>query len=145
MKKWPFWIIMCIISILNGASFFKASLNAMCNGIEDIENPSALFFIPSLWILAALIIVVVNVFTLFCGMRIDRNRTMNPLHLFHLSDLPLKEKCLRITFIVITCFLMMFGYWLFARDPIWALFYALSGGIFLVFLYVWIKACIRHF
>lgn len=48
MKKWFFWITMCLVSILNGAAFFGASISALNRGLNGVDNQAALLFIPFL-------------------------------------------------------------------------------------------------
>lgn len=61
------------------------------------------------------------------------------LDIFRLSGLSRKAKTGRITFIMATGLLMLFGYGLFAAEIMWAVAYALSGGALLLFLYAWRK------
>lgn len=45
MKKWAFWITMCVVSILNGVCFFGASASAMNRGLHEVDNQAALLFV----------------------------------------------------------------------------------------------------
>ena len=143
MKKWIFWIAMCAVSLLNGAAFFGASLGVMQRGLDGIENQASLLFIPFLWIIAAFVLIVINVYTLIRGIRINKGQMITLFDVFHFSGLSARAKAGRITFITTTCLLMLFGYSLFASQIIWAAAYALSGGVLLLFLYVWRKAASR--
>ena len=140
MKKWLFWFSMFAISLLNGAIFYKASASAMNRGIDGVENQAGLLFIPILWIMAIYALVVLNAFTLVRGRKIERNQKIALLDLFRLSKLSAKEKTVRVAFIIPACLLMLFGYSLFATEKIWAISYAITGGILLLFLYAWEKA-----
>lgn len=144
MKKRTFWIVMCILSICNGAFFFKASYNAMNRGIEGVDNQAGLLFIPVLWVMAVLVLVMIAVFTWVFGKQMNKDRIIwlrNPVQLSGLSP---KEKVCRMIFIFATGFLMLLGYGLFANDPVWAVAYAFSGGALFVFLHTWIKASMQH-
>lgn len=140
MKKWAFWATMCIASMMNGFFFFVASRNSMSRGIEGVDNQGALLFIPLLWIVAFFVIAVINVYTAVRGIKIEKSRTIDLLAVFHLSGLSPKAKIGRIAFLAVCGFLVVFGYCLFAQDTIWAVSYALSGGVLLVFLYAWAAA-----
>ena len=137
MKKWTFWTAMCLVSILNGAVFFTASLNSMQRGIDGADNQAALLFVPLLWIAAALVLVGLNVYTLIRGMAIKKGQMICVSGVFDLSGLSRRAAAGRISFFVITCLLMLFGYCLFASEAVLSIAYALSGGVLLLFLYVW--------
>lgn len=137
MKKWTFWISTCLVSILNGAAFFSASLNSMQQGIDGADNQAALLFVPLLWIAAALVLVGLNVYTLMRGMAIEKGQTICVSGIFDLYGLSRRAAAGRISFFVMTCLLMLFGYSLFASETILSIAYALSGGVLLLFLYVW--------
>lgn len=109
-------------------------------GIEGVDNQGALLFIPLLWIVAFFVIAVINVYTAVRGIKIEKSRTIDLLAVFHLSGLSPKAKIGRIAFLAVCGFLVVFGYCLFAQDTIWAVSYALSGGVLLVFLYAWAAA-----
>lgn len=140
MKKWPFWFSMFAVLLLNGASFYKASANAMSRGIAGADNQSGLLFIPILWIAAIDVLIVLSVFTLVRGHNIAKDQKITILELFRLSGCSAKEKMGKAAFIIVTCLLMLFGYSLFVKETLWAISYALSGGVLLLFLYAWEKA-----
>lgn len=144
MKKWIFWITMCITSILNGVFFFGASASAMSRGLDEVDNQAALLFIPILWMIAVIVLLAINIYTLVQGSNIKRNQTINFLDIFHLFGLSKKVKVFKIVFLLITCLFMIFGYSLFAEEMIWAVSYALSGGVLLLFLYSWTKTSVRN-
>ena len=139
MKKWTFWIVMCAVSLLNGATFFGASLGVMQRGLDGIDNQASLLFIPFLWIIAAFVLVVINAYTLIRGIKIGKDQMIGLFDVFCFSGLSAKAKAGRIVFITMTCLFILFGYSLFASQIIWAAAYALSGGLLLLFLYAWRK------
>lgn len=143
MKKWFFWTAMCAASLLNGGAFFGASLYAMRQGVEGVENQAALLFVPFLWVLAAFVVVLINIYTLICGIKIETGQMIRLLDPLRLSGLSPKARAGRIVFMAITSLLMLFGYSLFAAEVVWAAAYALSGGALLLFLYAWRKAAVR--
>lgn len=144
MKKWAFWIMMCVVSILNGVFFFGASASAMNQGVDGVDNQAALLFIPLLWIIAVLVLIAINIYTLVQGSKIERNQTISLLEIFQLSGLSKKVKKLKIAFLLITSLLMILGYSLFAQEMIWAVSYALSGGLLLLLLYTWKETSVQR-
>ena len=139
MKKWIFWLTMFLISLANGAIFFAASLSAMRQGISGVDNQGALIFIPLLWLAAALVLLVLNLCTLISSRRIERERKIFLLDVFCLSGLSARASAGRITFFAASFLLMLLAYLLFAPGPL-AVFYALSGGLLLLFLLAWKNA-----
>lgn len=140
MKKWLFWCVMCLVSLLNGGFFFHASLHAMRRGLDGADNQAALIFVPFLWLLAVLVLVLINGYTLIRGIRLDKEQTICLMDVLRLSGLSKRVKAGRIVFMIAIALLMLFGYSLFAAEIIWAAAYALSGGALLLFLYTWNKA-----
>ena len=141
MKKRPFWLMMVAVSLLNGAIFYRASSIEMNRGIEGVDNQAGLLFIPILWVMAIYALAVLHVYTLIHGRKLANNQEISLLDLFRLSELSAKSKMIRVIFLITVCLLMVFGYSLFAAEKIWAVSYALSGGILLLLLYAWEKAC----
>lgn len=144
MKKWAFWITMCVVSILNGVFFFGASVSEMNQGLDRVDNQAALLFIPLLWIIAVLVLIAINIYTLVQGSKMERNQTIRLLDTFQLSGLSKKVKVFKIAFLITTCLLMILGYSLFAKEVIWAICYALSGGVLLLLLYTWKKTSVQR-
>ena len=116
----------------------------MNRGLNGVDNQAALLFIPFLWIIAVFVLVVLNICTLIRGMNIKKEQIIHLLDVFHLSGLSKRAKISRAGFIIITCFLMLFGYSLFAAERMWSVAYALSGGILLLFLYTWKRAAVQR-
>lgn len=140
MRKWTFWFVMCLVSLGNGLLFFQASLRAMQCGIDGVDNQGALLFIPFLWILAGLVLLVLNLYTLVRSRAIPHGRPIHLLRLFRLTALSRRALAGRILFFAVTIALMLFGYALFAAEALWAAAYALTGGLLLLLLYAWQKA-----
>lgn len=143
MRKWIFWSAMCVVSLLNGGAFFGASCSAMRRGIDGVENQSSLMFIPLLWVIAAFVLLLINLYTFIGGARIKREQMIRLADVLCLSGLSGRAKTGRIAFFTMTVLLMLFGYSLFAAEAIWALAYGLSGGTLLLFLYAWRTAARR--
>lgn len=139
MKKWIFWLIMFLISIANGAIFFAASLSAMRQGISGVDNQGSLMFIPLLWLVAAFVLLVLNLCALIGSGKIERKRKIFLFDVFCLSGLSARARAGRIAFFAASLLLMLLAYLLFAPGPL-AVFYALSGGLLLLFLLAWKNA-----
>ena len=140
MKKWTFWAAMCLASLLHGGVFYLVSLRAMQQGIAGADNQAALLFIPLLWIAAGAVLLLLNVCTLICGRKVRRGRRIYLTEIFQISGLPGTEKRSRILSLVAAGVLMAFAYNLFAREPLSAAAYALTGGLLLAFLFAWRQA-----
>lgn len=140
MKRWRFWFATFAVSILNAGCFFGASFSAMHRGIEGVDNQAMLLFIPLFWIKGIFVIIGINVYTFVSGYRLAKNLEFDIFTLFRFSGLSPKAKVYRVMFMLFSCLLMVFGYFLFAQEVIWSVCYALSGGILLLFLYTWTTA-----
>lgn len=140
MKKWAFWSAMCAVSLINGAFFFGGSASVMGRGIEGTDNQASLLFIPVLWLMAIWALAALNLCTLLSGVRMEKGRSIHPLEVFHLSGLSRRTKASRAAFFLAAGLLMLFGYALFTPDIPWAIGYALSGGLLLLFLNAWARA-----
>lgn len=140
MKKWPFWISMFVISLINGAAFYISSEIEMSHVLNEAATRGTLIFMGVFQCMAIYVLIILNVFTLLCGLKIERNQKIIIGDIFKLSGLSVREKTFRVLFITTVCLLMLFGYTLLAAEKILAVVYALSGGALLLFLYAWAKA-----
>ncbi len=136
VKKWIFWAAMCGVSVLNGLLFFAGSYSDMRRGIEGADNQAGLIFIPVLWILAAVVLLVINVCTLVRGRGLNKDLRIRFLNVFHLAGLPKGTAVARVFFFAFTLLLMALGYYMFA-NRFCSVLYALTGGAFLLSLYAW--------
>lgn len=136
VKKWSFWAVMCGVSVLNGLLFFAGSYSDMQRGLEGVDNQAGLIFIPILWVLAAVVLLLINVCTLVRGRGLDKDLRIRFLNVFHLARLPKGAAAARVSFFAFTVLLMALGYYMFA-NRFCSVLYALTGGAFLLSLYVW--------
>lgn len=143
MKKWPFWLLMLAVSLLNGAIFYMASASAMNRGLDGVDNQAGLLLIPILWLLAIFVLIALHTFTLVQGRKIAKNQRLALWAVFQRSGLSARESVWRAVWITTTCLLMVLGYRLFAAEKRWAVSYALSGGALLLLLYAWEKAAVQ--
>ena len=137
MKKWSFWFLTFLISLVNAGCFFGASVSAIKRGIDGVDNQGALLFIPLLWFIAFFVILGMNIFTLIKGIRLSKVQTISIAAFFHFLNLSAKAMAYRVIWIAVSCLLMVFGFSLFAQEIIWSLSYALSGGTLLQLLLIW--------
>lgn len=135
MKKWTFWAATCSVSILNGLLFFAGSYSDMQRGAGGADNPAGLLFVPILWALAAMVLLLINVCTLIRGKGLDKELRVRFLNVFHLAGLP-KGAAARVCFFAFAALLMAFGSFMFA-DRLCSILYALTGGALLLLLYAW--------
>lgn len=138
MKRNRFWAAMCLTSAVHGLMFYQASRGAMANGIPGADNQGALLFIPLLWLAAAVVLVLLNGYTLLLGRKIKREQQIGLNAVFHFANQKMGDKAGRAAFLAMTAVLMLFGYSLFASGLGGA--YAVSGGLLLVLLYAWRNA-----
>ncbi len=136
MKKWVFWAAMCGVSVLNGLLFFAGSYSDMQRGVEGVDNQAGLIFIPILWVVAAIVLLIINVCTLVRGRGLDKNIRIRFLNVFHFAGLPKGAAAARVFFFTLTVLLMILGYYMFA-NRFCSILYALTGGAFLLSLYIW--------
>lgn len=136
MKKWSFWAAMCGVSVLNGLLFFAGSYSDMQRGIEGADNQAGLLFVPILWAAAAVALLAINVCTLIRGRGLDRNLRIRFMKVFRLAGLSKGAAAGRVCFFAFTVLLMALGCRMFAGRFI-SVLYGLTGGAFLLSLYVW--------
>lgn len=60
MRKWSFWGLMCLVSLVHWMCFFQGTLEAFNKGIPGVDNQAALLFIPFFWVMAAAALVVLR-------------------------------------------------------------------------------------
>ena len=58
MRKWSFWGLMCLVSLIHWLCFFQGTLEAFYRGIPGVDNQAALLFIPAFWVMAAAALIV---------------------------------------------------------------------------------------
>ena len=141
MKKWVYWMIMFLVSILHGL-FFYLNLISEFKYIEEEEiylniigYMTGYFVLP---IFAGWVLISLNVFTLIFGIKLREGKTIRFINPFHMAGLTKKAKTGRIVFIAISVLLICFAA-KFSVNRILSVCYALSGGLLLYLLYIWLR------
>ncbi len=140
MRKRTYELLLIALALGNGVLFILASLAEMQKGVEDVDNQAALLFIPVLWIPAGAVVLGLILFILLRGRKLEKDMVFHPQRLFDLQGLGRGRIVSRITLFGVTAALMLFGFWLFVREPFLAGFYALTGGALVLLLYVWTRS-----
>ena len=133
MKKMHFWLAMCLLSLLNGGLFCFASFRAMQHGAAGADNQAGLLFVPVLWMMAAVVLLILNLATLLSGRTIAETCRIPVLQALS----PDRQSLGQVGFLAVTLLLMLFAFLLFAGQGIWAAAYALTGGALMLLLYSW--------
>lgn len=104
MNRLSFWLLMCVLSVVNGLIFFQLTFAAMGRGISDVDNQGALLMIPLFWITAVILLVLLNIITLVDGRNIPKGTGVDPLAAFRFAGLRGREMAGRVIFLVIAAF-----------------------------------------
>lgn len=143
MRKRTFQCAAILTSLLNGALFYQVSLHAMRRGADGLDNAAALLMIPLLWLVAGAVVAAIDLYILWHGRKVERNRKIDLTAFFRPSAWTKREVPARIGFLALTGGLMLFAYALFPLEGLWSAAYALSGGALLTLLYVWSRSGAR--
>lgn len=143
MKRLPFWMLMCLLSLVNGLLFFQMTFSLMRRGIPDVDNQGALLMIPLFWIAAAIVLAVLSIVTLVDGRHIPRNVKADPLAAFRFQGLNRREMAGRVVFLAIAALLVYFAFHFSHHERILSAAYAITGGMLLILLYGWRCAAVK--
>lgn len=143
MKRLPFWVLMCLLSLVNGLLFFQMTFALMRRGIPDVDNQGALLMIPLFWIAAAIVLVVLNIVTFVDGRHIPPNVKADPLAAFRFKGLNRREMAGRVAFLTIAAFLVYLAFHFSHDERLLSAAYAITGGLLLILLYGWRHAAVR--
>lgn len=144
MRRLPFWMLMCLLSMMNGLLFFQMTFALLRRGIPDVDNQGALLMIPLFWIAAAIVFVVLNIVTFVDGRHIPRNAKADPLAAFRFQGLNRREMVGRVVFLAIAAFLVYFAFHFSHHERILSAAYAITGGMLLILLYGWRCAAVKE-
>lgn len=137
MKRLPFWLMMCVLSVVNGLIFFQLTFAAMGRGIPDVDNQGALLMIPLFWIAAAIVLILLNIVTLVDGRHIPKGTGVDPLAAFRFAGLRGCEMARRVIFLVIAALLVYLALHFDHHARLLSAAYAVTGGALLILLYGW--------
>ena len=143
MRRLPFWMLMCLLSLMNGLLFFQMTFALMRRGIPDVDNQGALLIIPLFWIAAAIVLVLLNIITLVEGRHIPKDAGVDPLAAFRFAGLKGREKAGRVVFLAAAALLVYLALHFDYHQRLLSAAYAITGGGLLMLLYGWRRAAMK--
>ena len=143
MKRLPFWLLMCLLSVANGVIFFRLTAAVMARGIPDVDNQAALLMIPFFWIAAAAALVLLNIATLVDGRHIPKDTGVDPLAALLFAGLSGRAMAGRVAFLAAAVLLVYFALHFDHRARLLSAAYAATGGVLLILLYGWWSAAMK--
>ena len=143
MKRLPFWLLIFLLSWVNGLIFFRLTFAAMGRGIPDVDNQGALLMIPLFWIAAAIVLVLINIVTLVEGRHIPKNAGVDPLAAFRFTGLKGREIAGRVAFLAVAALLVYLAFHFSHDERLLSAAYAITGGVLLILLYGWRRAAVE--
>lgn len=143
MKRLPFWLLMCVVSVVNGLLFFQLTFAVMERGIPNVDNQGALLMIPLFWIAAAIVLVLLNITTLVDGRHIPKGTGVDPLAAFRFAGLKGRQMAGRVIFLAAAAFLVYLALHFDHHARLLSAAYALTGGALLILLCGWRSAAMK--
>lgn len=143
MKRWPFWWLMCLLSVANGLLFYEMTSAAMERGIPETDNQGALLLMPLLWFAAGIVLVLLNLATLVDGRHIPGDAEVDPLAAFRFAGLKGRGAVGRAAFLAFAAFLVLLALRFDYQERLLSAAYAITGGGLLALLYGWRSAVVR--
>lgn len=143
MKRLPFWLLIFLLSWVNGLIFFQLTFAAMGRGIPDVDNQGALLMTPLFWIAAAIVLVLINIVTLVEGRHIPKNAGVDPLAAFRFTGLKGREIAGRVLFLVTAVLLVYLALHFDYHERLLSAAYAITGGALLMLLYGWRSTAVK--
>lgn len=144
MKRLPFWLLMFLLSWVNGLFFFQLTFAVMRRGIPDVDNQGALLMIPLFWIAAAIVLVLLNIITLVDGRHIPKDAGVDPMAAFRFAALRGREVAGRVVFLAVTAILVYLALHFDHHARVLSAAYAITGGVLLILLYGWRSASMKR-
>ena len=143
MRRLPYWMAMCALSIANGLLFFQMTLALMRRGIEGVDNQGALLLMPLFWLAAAIVVALLNLATLVDGRHIAKGDKADPFEVFRFQGLNRREIAGRAAFLALTALLVYLAFHFDLRERLLSAAYAVTGGLLMVLLYGWRRAAMK--
>lgn len=139
MKKWTFWTMMALCSLVNGGLFYLASRSLMERGVAGVDNQGALLLVPLLWIAAGAVLVVLNTATAVQGRSLTGE---DRVALLCFAGAEKQQPLAQAGFLLKCALLMALGCCLvWGSAPLLNAAYVLTGGGLLVLLEAWKRSC----
>lgn len=141
MRKWSFWGLMCLVSLIHWLCFFQGTLEAFYRGIPGVDNQAALLFIPAFWVMAAAALIVFALWTLWIGRAwIERGYRFSLSGMIFFARRSRREKRWGAVFFLLTGVLVWRGLLLFHPSDLWTALYLASGLVLFLLFYFWLQA-----
>lgn len=141
MRKWSFWGLMCLVSLIHWLCFFQGTLEAFYRGIPGVDNQAALLFIPAFWVMAAAALIVFALWTLWIGRAwIERGYRFSRSGMIFFARRSRREKRWGAVFFLLTGVLVWRGLLLFHPSDLWTALYLASGLVLFLLFYFWLQA-----
>ena len=141
MRKWSFWGLMCLVSLIHWLCFFQGTLEAFYRGIPGVDNQAALLFIPAFWVMAAAALIVFALWTLWIGRAwIERGYRFSLSGMIFFARRSRREKRWGAVFFLLTGVLVWRGLLLFHPSVLWTALYLASGLVLFLLFYFWLQA-----
>ena len=141
MRKWSFWGLMCLVSLIHWLCFFQGTLEAFYRGIPGVDNQAALLFIPAFWVMAAAALIVFALWTLWIGRAwIERGYRFSLSGMIFFARRGRREKRWGAVFFLLTGVLVWRGLLLFHPSDLWTALYLASGLVLFLLFYFWLQA-----
>lgn len=146
MRKQLFCLLTCVISSLNGVTFYLDTEAALKRGIPGVDNQAALMVIPLLWNVAPIVLAVLIGYTLACGSGLGKDYRFYPRHLFHMEELKGWKLAGRTALILGSILVALCAVCVnVPKGELISAAYLLTGVLFLICLYLWQQAEVeRH-
>lgn len=143
MKRLPFWLLIFLLSWVNGLIFFQLTFAAMGRRIPDVDNQGALLMIPLFWFAAAIVLILLNIVTLVTGRHIPRGAGVDPLAAFRFAGLKGRKMAGRVAFLIVSALLVYLALHFDHHERLLSAAYAITGGTLLMLLYGWRSAAVK--
>lgn len=141
MRKWSFWGLMCLVSLIHWLCFFQGTLEAFYRGIPGVDNQAALLFIPAFWVMAAAALIVFALWTLWIGRAwIERGYRFSLSGMIFFARRSRREKRWGAVFFLLTGVLVWRGLLLIHPSDLWTALYLVSGLVLFLLFYFWLQA-----
>ena len=141
MRKWSFWGLMCLVSLIHWLCFFQGTLEAFYRGIPGVDNQAALLFIPAFWVMAAAALIVFALWTLWIGRAwIERGYRFSLSGMIFFARRSHREKRWGAVFFLLTGVLVWRGLLLIHPSDLWTALYLASGLVLFLLFYFWLQA-----
>ncbi len=147
MKKWKYWWMLFLISLVHGGIFLLSMLTLLFSGERQAgmteSEVRALILVPGLCLLAVLVLLAILLYTLLRGLSIRREATISLGELLTVRGLRGFGLIGRLLLFAALAPAALLGLMCLFRGGFDLAFYLLTGDLFLLFLYGWRRTAVR--